>query len=160
GMLFGKVLRPPSFKALLASVDMRDAEAMPGVTVVRISDFVGVVAPTEHQAAQAIAAVKAEWKETPQPSSEELFKYLKDHLGGRGGGGFGGRGGGSQGSIADGLKAADQKLEATYTIAYIAHVPLEPRAAVAEWSDGSVTVWTGTQVPFRVKGEVANAVGV
>jgi CO/xanthine dehydrogenase Mo-binding subunit len=162
GMLFGKVLRPASLKATLISADTSAADAMPGVKVVRSGDFIGVVAPTEHAAAQAVAAIKAEWKSTPQPSSEELFKYLKEHPGGRGGGGggFGGRGGGNSGSIADGLKAAEHKLQATYTIAYIAHCPLEPRVAVAEWNDGSVTVWTGTQTPFRVRGEIASAVGV
>ena len=164
GMLHGKILRPPSFKATLVSLNAHDAEAMPGVTVVHKGDFVGVVAPTEHEAAKALAAIKAEWKTTPQPSSDEVFKYLKEHQGGGGRfggeGGFGGGGRNNQGSIADGLKAADQKLQATYTIAYIAHAPLEPRAAVAEWTDGSVTVWTGTQVPFRVNGEVANATGV
>src|SRR6059058_3605085 len=48
-------------------------------------------------------------------------------------------------------------MEAAYTIAYIAHVPLEPRAAVAEWSGDRLTVWTGTQMPFRVRGELASA---
>jgi isoquinoline 1-oxidoreductase len=90
-----------------------------------------------------------------------LFKYLKEHTGagGRsGGGGFGGRGGGGpQGSMEAGLKAAAKTLQATYTIAYIAHVPLEPRAAVAEWADGRLTVWTGTQMPFGVRGELAQA---
>ena len=63
----------------------------------------------------------------------------------------------AQGSIEDGLKAADKTVKATYTIAYIAHVPLEPRAAVAEWADGKLTVWTGTQRPFGVRGELATA---
>ncbi len=49
-------------------------------------------------------------------------------------------------------------MAATYTVAYIAHVPLEPRAAVAEWQpDGKLTVWTGTQVPFGVRAELAEA---
>ena len=51
-------------------------------------------------------------------------------------------------------------MKATYTIAYIAHAPLEPRAAVAEWDDGKLTVWTGTQRPFGVRGELAPAFGL
>src|SRR6185436_4074462 len=39
----------------------------------------------------------------------------------------------------------------------IAHTPLEPRAAVAEWQDGKLTVWTGTQRPFGVRTELAEA---
>ena len=52
---------------------------------------------------------------------------------------------------------ADRKLSATYNVAYIAHCPLEPRAAVAQWNpDGTLTVWTGTQVPFGVRAELAS----
>ncbi len=161
GMLFGRVLRPAAYQAKLVSLQTKDAEALPGVKVVRDGDFVGVVAPTSHDAAEAVGALKAEWKTVAQPSSAELFKYLKEHPSSGRGGGFGGRGGGgSRGSVEEGLKAADQSLKASYTVAYIAHVPLEPRAAVAEWADGKLTVWTGTQMPFRVRDEVARAVGL
>jgi nicotinate dehydrogenase subunit B len=160
-MLFGKILRPESFKATLSSVETAAAEALPGVAVVRDGDFVGVTAPTEHAAAKALAAIQVKWKTVTQPSSEELFKYLKEHPGGGGGkGGFGGGGRTVVGSVKEGLKAADIKVEATYNVAYIAHVQLEPRAAVAEWEDGKLTVWTGTQRPFGVRGELASALGI
>jgi isoquinoline 1-oxidoreductase len=159
GMLRGRVLRPPSFKATLVSVQTKDAEALPGVTVVHDGDFVGVVAPDELIAGKALDVVKAEWKAVAQPASNELFAYLKDHPA-AGRGGFGGGGRGSRGSIDDGLKAADKTANATYTIAYIAHAPMEPRAAVAEWNDGKLTVWTGTQRPFGVRDELARALGI
>ncbi len=80
------------------------------------------------------------------------------HPGGAGAGrGGGGGGGGSRGSVEEGLAAADVTLERTYQIAYIAHAPLEPRAAVAEWQGDRLTVWTGTQRPFGVRGELAQA---
>src|SRR5581483_10576359 len=50
---------------------------------------------------------------------------------------------------------ASKTLSQTYTVAYIAHAPLEPRAALAEWKDGKLTVWTGTQRPFGVREELA-----
>ena len=53
--------------------------------------------------------------------------------------------------------AADRKLEARYTVAYIAHAPLEPRAAVAQWKGGKLTVWTGTQRPFKVRDQLTEA---
>src|SRR5262249_42372777 len=77
GMLFGKVLRPATLNASLVSVHLKEAEALPGVTAVRDGEFVGVAAPSEHQAEKALAAIKAEWKSVPQPSSKELFEYLK-----------------------------------------------------------------------------------
>jgi isoquinoline 1-oxidoreductase len=158
-MLRGKVLRPPAFKATLLSAQARDAEAMPGVKVVRDGDFLGVTAATEHDAARALAAIATEWRTVKQPSDAELFAWLKEHRGtGRGGrGGFGGGGRVNRGNVKEALQGADHRLEATYTIAYIAHVPLEPRAAVAEWADGKLTVWTGTQRPFGVRDELARA---
>jgi CO/xanthine dehydrogenase Mo-binding subunit len=153
GMLHGKVLRPPAFKAKLVSVRTEAAKAIPGVTVVHEGEFVAVAAATEFDAARAVALIQTEWKTEPQPSGDELFAYLKSHkTAGRAGGG---RGRDSHGSVEEGLKAADRSLEATYTVAYIAHCPLEPRAATAEWTSDGLTVWTGTQMPFGVRRELA-----
>ena len=77
GMLHGKILRPVSFGATLASIDTHEAEQIPGVTVVRDGNFVGVVAPSAEIASRAVAAIRAEWKSEPQPSNKELFEYLK-----------------------------------------------------------------------------------
>jgi nicotinate dehydrogenase subunit B len=158
GMLHGKVLRPATLNAELVSVDLEAARRLPGVTVVRDGDFVGVVAPSESLAERALAAIRAEWKSTAQPSDKDLYEYLKTNRGEERG--FGGRGGQDQGSVEKGLAAADHKVEASYTIAYIAHAPLEPRAAVAEWTDGRLTVWTGTQRPFGVRGDLARVFGL
>src|SRR5262249_39761517 len=76
-MLFGRSPRPPALKPQLVRVDARAAAAMPGVTVVREGEFVGVAASTAHVAERAVAAIRAKWKTPSQPSSEELFKYLK-----------------------------------------------------------------------------------
>src|SRR6266496_1160115 len=51
-------------------------------------------------------------------------------------------------------------LRESYHIAYIQHAPMEPRAAAAEWTDGHLTVWTGTQQPGRVRDELARALRV
>src|SRR6266571_2066088 len=157
GMVHGKVLRPAAFGATLASVESKDAEAVPGVNVVRDGDFVGVTAPTEHLAGQAVAAIRAEWKTTPQISDSELFEHLKGKPSDSPGRGDSGapNAGSNAGSNADKPATNDHKLQATYTVAYVAHAPLEPRAAVAEWKDDKLTVWTGTQRPFGVRADLA-----
>ena len=93
-------------------------DAMPGATVVRDGDFVGVVAPTEHQAAQAVAALRAEWKTTPQVSERDLFTHLN-------------RPPTTHRPLTRRLNRDRMEMRQTYTVAYIAHAPLEPRAAVA-----------------------------
>ncbi len=153
GMVYGKVLRPPAFSATLQNIDTRRAEGITGVTVVRDGDFVGVTATNEQTASAAIGEIQAEWNRSPQPSHHELFDDLKKQVGGS-------RSHHTQGSVEEGLAAAEVTLESVYTVAYIAHAPLEPRAAVAEWNAGKLTVWTGTQRPFGVKRELAETFGV
>jgi isoquinoline 1-oxidoreductase len=162
GMLFGKTLRPAAFEATLVSLDAGKAEAMPGVKVVRDGDYAGLVAPDAFTAERALVALAtgAKWKEKEgQPSNATIFEFFRKNAeapeeGGRG------ETANVKGSVDDGLAAADVKLTQTYTVEYIAHAPLEPRAAVAEWekgSSGKLTVWTGSQRPFAVRDELATA---
>jgi CO/xanthine dehydrogenase Mo-binding subunit len=155
GMLYGNILRPPSFGATLASVEPPGAEFMNNVTFVRDGNFIGVAAPTEKLALQAIASVQAKWKTEPQPSNKELFDYLKKSP--MEGEGLDHSFHYETGSVDPALASADHRLQQTYTVAYIAHAPLEPRAAVAQWSGDNLTVWTGTQRPFGVRTELAEA---
>jgi nicotinate dehydrogenase subunit B len=153
GMLYGKILRPPSFGATLAKVDLTEAKAIKGVTVVHEKDFIGVAAPDLVTANKAIAAIKAEWKTTPQPSRAEIFTFLKKNASNEP---EGGRNAGTvKGNVTQGLASADKTLKATYTVEYIAHVPMEPRAALAQWEKDKLTVWTGTQRPFGVQSDLA-----
>lgn len=150
GMLYGRVLRPPSFGATLTSYDAGAAQT-DGVVIVHDGDFVGAAAATQREAEKAISAIHTQWKEVPQPSSKELFAYLKENVSTK----ENERGRRIKGSMEAGLAAAAHRLDATYTVAFIAHAPLEPRAALAEWTDGKLTVWTGSQRPFAVRDELA-----
>ncbi|MCU1257128.1 MAG: aldehyde oxidase and xanthine dehydrogenase, molybdopterin binding, partial [Bryobacterales bacterium] len=150
GMVYGRMLRPPAFEAKLISADTKAAGQIPGVQVVQDGGFIGVVGPERGALTEAIEAIHAEWTTVAQPSSKELFTYLKANV-------HEGRAPQPNAALDEALLNADHKCEATYTVAYIAHVPLEPRAAVAEWNGGKLTVWTGTQVPFGVRDELAEA---
>src|SRR5262249_16764112 len=113
GMLFGKVLRPPSLNATLKSADLKDAKAIPGVTVVRHGNFLRVAAPTKPLAEQAIAAIHAEWSAPAKPASDKhLFDDLRKPHADRGFNfEFGGRSNVSRGSIEKGLAAAEHKVK-------------------------------------------------
>jgi xanthine dehydrogenase molybdopterin-binding subunit B len=117
-MLFGKVVRPSAFDASIVSVDTREAEAMPGVKVVRDGGFIGVAAPSAEAASKAAAAIKVEWKSEPQPSGKELFDYLRKQSAESPRANV-------TGSVADGFAQAHQRIQQTYTVAYIAHAPLD-----------------------------------
>lgn len=155
-MLYGKVLRPPSFGATLSSLDTSEAEKIPGVIVVHDGNFVGVAAPSAEIASRALDVIRAEWKSQPQISNQELFEYLKKNPA-EGSGPLESAFKYETGSMEKALASADHHLQQTYTVNYIAHAPLEPRAALAEWPGDNLTVSTGTQRPFGVRTELAEA---
>lgn len=149
GMLYGKVLRPPTYGAKLLSVDLNPARAIQGVVVLRDGGFAGVAAPNTFMAEQALKAMAetARWEPVQQPSSQELYDYMRANA----------HGGIPANPFADELAGAARRLKATYHIPYIQHAPMETRTALAEWADGQLTVWTGTQNPFGYHGELARA---
>jgi isoquinoline 1-oxidoreductase len=149
GMLHGKILRPAGYGAKLGAIDLAPAKAMPGVAVVQDGSFVGVAAPTTFLATQALDTIAgtAQWEAASHPSSAGLYDYLKQHA----------RGGVPKNPFAADLAKAAKTLKQTYRIPYVQHAPMEPRAAVAEWEDGKLTVWTSTQNPFGVRSELARA---
>ncbi len=154
GMLYGKVLRPPSYGATLESIDLSIAEAMDDVVVVHEGSFIGVAAPSTFRAQQALeaAAKTATWKSVSQPSSRELFAHLRQHTG---------RGQPrTRGSIETAMAGAKKVLSASYDVAYVQHAPMEPRAATAEWKDGKLTTWAGVDGPQRVQGDLARVLGI
>lgn len=154
GMMFGKVLRPQGFNATLVSLDTSGAEKILGAKVVHDGNFIAVAAPDAWTAERAVSALRATWSVPAQPSNQGLFDSFKqtsktqqDDDGPER----------VSGSVSQTMASAPIQLRRQYTVQYIAHAPLEPRAAVAEWTNGKLTVWTGTQRPFGVRDELMAA---
>src|SRR3979411_2477223 len=139
GMVHARVVRPPSYGAQLTDCDTSAVETLPGVVkVVRDGNFLAVVAAKEFQAIKAMNALlsAAKWRETASlPKQDDLLRVLTSLP--------------SQDStIFERSKpsAAGQKtIEATYTRPYQAHGSIGPSCAVAQFSDGAMTVWAHTQ---------------
>jgi CO/xanthine dehydrogenase Mo-binding subunit/aerobic-type carbon monoxide dehydrogenase small subunit (CoxS/CutS family) len=158
GMLHGAVVRPPSFGARLLAVDTAAAEALPGVRVVHEGDFVAVAAPSRPQLMAALKAIRATWKPGTIVAEAGLEAHLRAHpVEARG---WGGTEREETGDVDAALDAAPIRVDATYTTAYLAHEPLETRAALASWEGDRLTVWTGGQRPFGVREELATALGL
>jgi isoquinoline 1-oxidoreductase len=151
-MLYGKVLRPPSRGAILQTIDFTKAETADDVTIVHEDQFVGVAAPTTRWARRVIDSISrtAVWAPSAEKvSNKTLHRHLREKA----------RSETARvnetGSTEQALVAATKVLEDTYTLAYIQHAPMEPRAAVAEWKSGRLTVWTGCDGPFRARRALA-----
>ena len=156
-MVHGAVLRPPVRGARLRAVDTSAAAGMPGVTVVRDGEFVGVTAPDLVTARRAVAAIRADW-DLPAGHPGPVADYLRSHP--AAGQGWLKPVDHGSGDAQTALAEVAIKVEVSYTTAYLAHVPLETRAAAAAWAGGRLTVWTGNNVPFPVRARLAETFGL
>lgn len=149
GMLHARVLRPPSYKAQLQSVDAAAVEKMPGVVgVVRDRNFLAVVTMREWTAVKAMRALGrgVKWSETKSlPDMKKLAETLVAAP--------------SQDVIVldrrAGLATPVKSLEATYTRHYQMHASMGPSCAVAQMKDGVLTVWSHTQGVFPDREAIA-----
>jgi isoquinoline 1-oxidoreductase len=156
-MLYAKILRPPSYGATLESIDLSKARAMKDVVAVHDGQFVGFAAPSAFRAEQALKAVaeSASWKTVSHISSRNLFSHLKSKSS------SGGRSrSNATGSVDKALAEASKVLTGDYEVAYVQHAPMEPRAAVAEWKDGRLTVWAGIDWPQRIQRNLAETFSI
>jgi nicotinate dehydrogenase subunit B len=156
GMVFGRVVRPPSPGAQLVSVDEARVRRMPGVVaLVRDGSFLAVAAAREEQAIRARDALKqsAQWKETASlpPSGDALYQHLMSSTV-------------PVETVVDKPSATAaapvKKLEALYTRPYQCHASIGPSCALARWDGDKLTVWTHSQGVFPLRAELAKALGV
>jgi CO/xanthine dehydrogenase Mo-binding subunit len=139
GMVHARIVRPPSYGAQLDELDTSAVEKLPGVLkVVRDGNFLTVVATKQFQAIKAMAVLSsaAKWRETATlPKQDDLPRVLTSLP--------------SQDTTifqqSDPSVSGQKIIEATYTRPYQAHGSIGPSCAVAQFSDGAMTVWTHTQ---------------
>ena len=154
GTLHACIVRPPTHGMTLRSADTSAAERLPGVRVIRDGTLVAVLHAFPDQARKALALVKASFDGTPMALDD---RTIYGHLAGRLGTA---KVSVQEGDLEAAAAHAASLLEADYRNAYVAHAPIEPHSAVARWQDGRMTVWAGVQAPFRVKTQVAEALGL
>ena len=154
GMLHGRVLRPPSYRATLQAFDSRHVEAMPGVrAVVRNGRFIGVVAEREEQAVAAVTALAkyVRWNEAADlPDVDELPEYLRSLpaklmvLSEKG----------------TALEAGAKTLSATYSRPFLAHASIGPSCAVARSQGGAIEIWSQSQSIYPTRKDIATTLGI
>jgi nicotinate dehydrogenase subunit B len=154
GMLYGRVVRSPDGRNVLASLDLAAIGAMPGVVaVLRDGSFVGVVAQREEQAvkARARALELATWQPRDhltddanlhawlqaQPAVEQRIDDAPDPAA---------------------AARANQRHHARFTKPPIAHAAMAPSCAVARFDDaGRLEVWSHSQSIHLQRHELSRA---
>ncbi|MGE5128973.1 MAG: molybdopterin cofactor-binding domain-containing protein [Sphingomonadaceae bacterium] len=153
GMVFGRVLRPPAYGARLVALEEAALRSAPGVVaVVRSRSFVALAAEREEQAVAALELARraARWDAPPMPEQTETVPFLmalparNSTVHARGAG----------------VPTGTRRFEATYSKPYLAHASIGPSCALAVAEGGRIRIWSHTQGPHMLRGQIAKALGL
>jgi nicotinate dehydrogenase subunit B len=155
-MLHGRVIRPAALGATLLDYDTRSIRDIPGVVkVVRIENFLGIVARTEWSAiksARELSVTWSNWDGLPEPARiwEHVrnTKVLKDDITS------------NTGDSSAALKSAQRTLAATYDFAIHTHGSIGPSCAVAQFDAGKLTCWSASQSTHNLRNQLAAMFGI
>jgi nicotinate dehydrogenase subunit B len=155
GMLHGRVIRPPAMGAKLLTVDESSVRAIPGVRIVRVESFLGVVAEDEWAAIRAAREIKATWSDWQGlGGSDALERSLRQAAVERD------QPIASKGDVAAALPTAAKQLSATYYWPFQSHASLAPSCAVADMKESGTTIWSASQNPFGLRAVLAKVFGI
>jgi nicotinate dehydrogenase subunit B len=154
GMVFARILRPPSHAAKLTSVDFSAAEKIAGTKVIRDGDFIAVINESRDKADEAIVKIKAQYSFKELPVNDKtIFEYMlkadstvtsvK-----------------SIGNVEAGQKLCDKVFDSEYHDPYVAHSAIETHTALAQLENGKMTVWASTQSPFGLREDIMHELGM
>jgi isoquinoline 1-oxidoreductase beta subunit len=160
GLLYAAIRHCPVLGGKVRQVDSTAAKARRGVAEVRVLQerSVVVLADRYWRAKSALDALKIDWDEGPnaQLDSSLIRAQLQVALdGGAKGSGFR-----QQGDAEAVLSTAGRKLEASYYAPFLAHAALEPINCTAQFKDGHLTVWCGTQAASLARWKAAQVAGI
>jgi nicotinate dehydrogenase subunit B len=155
GLWHGRVVRPPAVGARLVAVDERSIAGLRGVRIVRIRDFIGVVADDEWTVVRAARRLKLEWTEAAElPEQAQLFDAVRRAPAAQNEVTV------STGDAVDALFKADKVFTATYRWPMQSHASLGPSCAVADVKADGATIWTASQATHRFRPAFARFLGL
>jgi CO/xanthine dehydrogenase Mo-binding subunit len=153
GMLHARNVRPPVAGATLRSVDESSVADMPGfVRVVSRGNYLVVICEREEQAINAARRLQVDWappSEAPFPASDDLFDYMRSvtptSIGGTD----------TEGDPDAAFAAADRVIEAEYEVPFQGHTAIGPAHALADPSDGQMTIYSNDMKSYGLRNGVA-----
>jgi len=153
GTLHARIVRPPAHGATLKDIDTSAAGKVDGVRIVKDGDLVAVLHERPDVAEKALGLTKAQFDRAQTGLDDKtIFDHLLKAA-------PQGRVVSESGSLEEGEKLAATVIDETYLNSYVAHAAMETHSAVAMIEGGKATIWAGTQTPFAVKQQVAQALG-
>jgi nicotinate dehydrogenase subunit B len=153
GMVFARILRPPSHNARLKSVDYTGAEKVEGTKVVKDGDFIAVINENRDKVDEAIVKIKAEYTfNEVQVNEKTIYDFMLKADSSV-------RVLRSVGDIEEGRKQSVKVFDSEYHDPYLAHTAIETHTALAQIEGDKLTVWASTQSPFGLKDGLTRELG-
>lgn len=158
GMVHARNVKPPVAGAKLVGIDESSVRGIPGfVKVVSKGNYVAVVCEREEQAIIAAARLKVNWEKpatAPFPSSENLFNYMREV-----------KPTSSSRPILVGdpetaFAGAAKVIEADYDIPFQGHTAFSPAHAMADPSNGQMTIYSNDMKSYGMRRGVAEFLGI
>lgn len=154
GMLFARILRPPSHGAKLVSADVSGAEKIEGVKVVRDGDFIAVLSESRDKADLAVIQINASYSfDELDVNDRTLFDYINK-------GEYRVNVVRSSGDPEGARRQCDKVFEHEYHDPYLAHTAIETHSALARFEGDKLTVWASTQSPFGLQDGIVRELGL
>jgi CO/xanthine dehydrogenase Mo-binding subunit len=155
GLLHARVVRPPAIGATLASIDESSLRGIPDVRVVRVQNFLAVVAKDEWAAVRAAGALKATWSESQTlPGSDGLDRWTRAAAVERDQAVV------NRGDAPAALSGAARKFSATYFWPFQSHASLGPCCAVADVRGDAATIWSSSQGTHGLRAHLSKVFGL
>ena len=158
GMVHARNAKPPVAGATLVSIDEASIRNIPGlVKVVSKGNYVAVVFEREENAIRAARQLKVEWKRpatAPFPSSENLFTYMRTAAPSSTGKPV------ETGNVDAALANAATVIEAEYDVPFQGHTSIGPAHAMADPSNGQMTIYTNDMKSYGMRNGVAQFLGM
>ena len=167
GMRYAQYVKCPVFGGKVASANVEQIAAMPGVRRAFIVDGttdifgqlggVAIVADTWWAARTARQQLKVEWNEGPTAEqSSVVFQKRADELG-------------AQpwattirhdGDVDAALRTAAKTVDASYSYPFLYHATMEPMNSTALFKDGKLELWAPTQDPEGARQAIARTLSI
>lgn len=166
-MHYASFVKAPVYGAKVASANLEAIKALPGITHAFVVD-----GGTQLQGLMpGVAIIGKNWWLVQQARKQLAVQWAAHPTSQQSSAGFATRAAEllaqpaqrtirTDGNFDDAIKSAAKVVTADYNYPFIAHAPLEPQNATAQWHGDRLEMWSGTQLPQPGRALVANTLGI
>ncbi len=172
GMLYAVFEKCPVFGGKVASANIDEVKALPGIHDAFIVDASSANPNGNHEGlSHGVAIVASKWWVANRARNKLKVTWDEGPTAAQSSAGFADAAAKlsqqtpaswlrQDGNVATSLQNANNVIEAAYSYPFLSHLDLEPQNCTAHFTDGKVTLWAPTQLPASGQRLVAATLGI